>query len=166
MTAPADRPLEALSVEVSISINRPAELVWELVTAVDRIGEFSPECRNAEWLDVTEPKEGARFSGTNSRDWGEWSRVCTVTLCEQPRVFGWVVGESDDPTAWCYELAPDGHGTRLVERCHIGSAGHARLIAVNPEAGDKLVAWRLNDLRSGMETTLARMKAVLEADSP
>ena len=49
---------------MSVHIDAPAERVWELVSDVTRIGEFSPETFEAEWLDGADrPRAGARFRG-------------------------------------------------------------------------------------------------------
>ena len=37
--------------EVTVHIDAPIEEVWALVSDVTRIGEFSPETFEAEWLD-------------------------------------------------------------------------------------------------------------------
>jgi len=42
------------------------ELVWDLVTDITRIGEWSPECIRAAWLgEPSRPRPGARFTGRN-----------------------------------------------------------------------------------------------------
>jgi len=49
---------------VTVHIDAPAERVWELVSDITRIGEFSPETFEAEWLDGADgPRAGARFRG-------------------------------------------------------------------------------------------------------
>jgi hypothetical protein len=46
---------------------KPAEL-YDLVTDVTRMGEWSPECVRCVWLDgATGPAVGARFRGSNRR---------------------------------------------------------------------------------------------------
>ena len=69
----------------------PADRVWDLVSDVTRIGEFSPETFEAEWLGgATGPAVGARFRGhvrRNGRGPVYWT-VCTVTACDPGRQFG------------------------------------------------------------------------------
>ena len=49
---------------VTVHIAAPAGLVWDLVSDVTRIGEFSPETFEAQWLDgASGPRAGARFRG-------------------------------------------------------------------------------------------------------
>ncbi|MEM9748776.1 MAG: SRPBCC family protein, partial [Actinomycetota bacterium] len=46
---------------VTVAIDAAVEDVWALVSDVTRIGEFSPETFEAEWLDgATGPAEGVR----------------------------------------------------------------------------------------------------------
>src|SRR3954466_15495223 len=49
---------------VTVHMAAPPEKVWDLVSDVTRIGEFSPETFDAEWLDgATGPAVGTRFRG-------------------------------------------------------------------------------------------------------
>ena len=46
---------------VTVHMVAPPNAIWELVSDVTRIGEFSPETFEAEWLDgATGPEVGAR----------------------------------------------------------------------------------------------------------
>ena len=50
------------SCTASIDIAAPIDVVWDLVSDITRIGEWSVECRSCEWLaDATDPRPGARF---------------------------------------------------------------------------------------------------------
>ena len=74
---------------VTVSMAAPAEVVWSLVADVTRIGEWSPECRRADWLDgAAGPGIGVRFRGHNRWKLNRWSRVCEVVEAEPGRVFG------------------------------------------------------------------------------
>src|SRR5262245_136773 len=83
----------SFAVSESIEATCAPGRAWDLVTDIARIGEFSPECRDARWLDgASEPKVGARFEGTNHLvttyqdeeiDF-TWIRVCTVTAATRP----------------------------------------------------------------------------------
>ncbi|MGH9050843.1 MAG: SRPBCC family protein [Acidimicrobiia bacterium] len=46
---------------VSLHVDAPPEKLYELVSDVTRMGEWSPECRRCEWIDgATGPAVGAR----------------------------------------------------------------------------------------------------------
>jgi MFS transporter, PAT family, beta-lactamase induction signal transducer AmpG len=54
---------------VTVHMAAPADVVWEVVSDVTRIGEFSPETFEAEWVDgATGPALGARFRGHVKRN--------------------------------------------------------------------------------------------------
>ena len=79
---------------VTVHIAAPAELVWDLVSDVTRIGEFSPETFEAQWLDgASGPQAGARFRGhvrRSGRGPVYWT-TCTVTASEPGREFAFAV---------------------------------------------------------------------------
>jgi uncharacterized protein YndB with AHSA1/START domain len=80
---------------VTVHIAVPPGRVWDLVSDVTRIGEYSPETFEAEWLDgATGPRAGARFRGHVRRNGigpVYWT-TCTVTAAEPGREFAFAVG--------------------------------------------------------------------------
>jgi hypothetical protein len=134
--------------------------VWALVSDVTRVGEFSPETFEAEWLDgAAGPAVGARFRGhvnRNSSGLKYWT-VCRVVACEPGREFAFAV-EAGGRTVntWRYELAPSGGGTDVTESFQL--ARHPLTALYWRLAG----RWRGRTNREGMRTTLERIKAVVE----
>src|SRR3984957_16354291 len=68
----------------SVVIEAPAERIYELVADLPRMGDWSPECRQVEWLDgSTGSAEGATFIGHNRggplglMKWSRRGRVLT-----------------------------------------------------------------------------------------
>jgi uncharacterized protein YndB with AHSA1/START domain len=152
--------LQPLRGEVSVHMDAPPEAVWALVSDVTRIGEFSPETFEARWTrGSTGPEVGASFKGHVKRNGvgpTYWS-LCHVTQCVPNEVFEFAVG-SDGVTLnnWGYRLEPDGSGTRVTEYYRI-----------EPNLAMRAYWTVLGRLRSrtnrtGMRTTLERMKAVVE----
>lgn len=95
----------------------PAE-VWSVLADVTRVGEWSHECRSAEWLDGAAAAEvGARFRGKSRSGIMRWSRACTFTRVDEPRELAWIThgGICGDHTEWRYLLEPTEAGTRLVQ---------------------------------------------------
>jgi uncharacterized protein YndB with AHSA1/START domain len=140
----------------------PPERVWRLVSDVTRIGEFSPETFEGEWIDgATGPAVGARFRGhvrRNGRGPVYWTK-CTVTACEPGREFGFNVGVGDRAVnMWRYKLEPSGDGTDVTESFELADTAMTRAYW---KVLGRLRA-RTND--RGMRTTLERMKKVVEAD--
>jgi uncharacterized protein YndB with AHSA1/START domain len=147
---------------ITVHIAAPPERVWELVSDVTRIGRYSPETFEGEWLDgATGPAVGVRFRGhvkRNGRGPTYWT-TCTVTASEPGREFAFGVGSRDKPiNTWRYQLAPAGDGTDVTES-----------FTLAPNAAIR-VYWALfgrargRTNREGMQTTLERIKADAEAD--
>ena len=155
-----DAITKPLSGEVSLDIAAPPSAVWDLVSDVTRIGEFSPETFEAEWIrGASGPTVGAQFKGHVKRNGvgpTYWT-LCTVTRCEPDRVFEFSVGTDVVTTNnWGYRLEPTGDGTRVTEYFRIQPNLPMRLYW--------LVLGRLRGRTNeqGMLTTLERMRAVLE----
>lgn len=139
----------------------PAE-VWALVADVTRIGEFSPETFEAEWLDgATEAAVGVKFRGHVKRN-GKgpiyWSPA-EITACEPERVLEFAVPNAKSPiNTWRYDLAPaEGGGTDVTESFQLANKLPTKIYWA-------LAGWaRGKTNREGMRTTLERIKAVVEA---
>lgn len=96
--------------------------VFAVLTDVTRIAEWSHECQGAEWLDgATRAELGATFRGRNQVNRFGWSRVCTITILEPGRAFGYRTsgGVPSDSTAWSFDLEPEGTGTRITQRYEV-----------------------------------------------
>ena len=149
-----------LSGEVSLHMDAPPAVVWDLVSDVTRIGEFSPETFEARWRRGYDgPAVGAKFKGHVKRNGvgpTYWS-ACTVTACEPERVFEFSVG-TDDITVnnWGYRLEPDGAGTKVTEYFRLEPSLPTRLYWL------VFGHLRMRTNQNGMRTTLERMKAVVE----
>jgi uncharacterized protein YndB with AHSA1/START domain len=143
-----------------IDIAAPPERVWDLVTDLDRMGDWSPECYRCAWMDGgTGPRVGARFKGWNRQDLGpipvKWSTVSTVTESERGRAFAFTTKQSGATWAYSFEPTADG-GTRLVET---RTDGEKPLVA---KVFHKVMPGRDEILADGMEATLQRVKAAAE----
>ena len=118
---------------VTVHMAAPADRVWDLVSDVTRVGEFSPETFEAEWLgDATGPAIGARFRGhvrRNGRGPVYWT-VCTVTACDPgaSSALRSAGRAGTDLNTWSYQLEPgaDG-GTDVTESFELPSTLPTRL---------------------------------------
>jgi hypothetical protein len=139
----------------------PPEPIWELVSDVTKIGRYSPETFEAEWLDgATGPSVGAHFRGhvkRNGRGPTYWTK-CTVIASEPGREFAFGVGPGDKPlSVWRYQLQPRGDGTDVTESFTLARTKLLRLYWA-------LLGWtRGKTNRDGMRTTLERVKAEVES---
>ena len=95
------------------------DAVWQVVSDPARLGEWSHETREREWLDgATAAKPGARFRATNRSGRSTWRRVSEIVAAEAPREFAWRTVPSAvyrDSTDWRITLEPIEGGTRIVQ---------------------------------------------------
>src|SRR5579863_5139116 len=99
---------------VTLHIDAPPETIWGLVSDITRMGEYSPEVFEAEWLGgATGPAVGARYRGHVKRnEIGPiyWT-TCEVTECTPGEVFEFAVVMRDSAiNTWRYEFAPGAAG--------------------------------------------------------
>ena len=149
---------------VTVEMAAAPDLVWDLVSDVTRIGEFSPETFEAEWVDGADrPALGAHFRGHVKRNGVGpvyWT-ACKVTACDPGREFGFAVyAGGRRANNWHYQLRPADGGTSVTESFELGSG---RLVAVYWFLLGRLRG-RTNE--NGMRQTLERIKTVVEKDPP
>jgi hypothetical protein len=171
-----DALFEAFETSASVDVACDSSAAWQLVTDVSRIGEFSPECIAARWIDgASGPLVGARFEGTNRVIIDEandaeyvWIRPCTVTAAQQPERFGYTVGDRYDgtpSTRWDIHIESTPTGCRITEQFrHLpqGLSGSRHQADAEPERAEAIIGERIRGLNEGITTTLRRMKLVLE----
>jgi uncharacterized protein YndB with AHSA1/START domain len=145
---------------VTVHMNAPAGKIWDLISDVTKIGRYSPETFEAQWLDgATGPAVGAKFRGHVKRN-GKgpiyWT-TCIVRDCVPDQSFSFGVGSSDKPlNVWSYRLEPAGDGTDVTESFQLASVPMLRLYWA-------VLGWtRGKTNRNGMQTTLERIKAEVE----
>lgn len=146
---------------VTLHMSAPAERIWDLVTDVTKIGRYSPETFEGEWLDgATGPAVGARFRGhvkRNGKGPVYWT-TCTVLISDPQREFAFGVGSGDKPlNTWRYRLQPAGDGTDVTESFELRDVWPMRVYWA-------LLGWargRTNE--NGMRTTLERIKSEVES---
>jgi len=145
--------------QASIDIAASPDRVYEIAADITRIGERSPECDRAEWLDgATGPAVGARFRGHNHLGPLRWSTVCEVTSAVPGKEFAFSVvdGKGRVQTRWRYLIEDaDGH-TRLTESYEFLTCPRIVRLAETPIPRDK-------QLRRGIEATVRSIKAAAEA---
>ena len=113
-----------LSRTETVTIDAPAEVVYDLVSDITRMGEWSPVCVGGEWDDPDRAGEpGQWFTGHNRLPEREWQTRCQVETAEPGREFTWTVGEQY--VRWGYHLEQTPTGTALTERWAFLPAGLA-----------------------------------------
>ncbi len=166
------------SARCDVYVEAAAPRVWELVTDIRLPARLSPELRRVEWLGGAErPSVGACFAGHNRhQQLGEWRTVSQVVELDERQVFAWAVMDADgrygEPTmdpagsmaTWRYELETEGKGTRLRQSVFIGPGRSGVTLALErwPDREEEIIAFRLKELRAGMEATLRGIKSLAE----
>jgi hypothetical protein len=153
--------------EARIHVSAPPEKIYELVSDVTRMGQWSPETAKAEWIGgATGPAVGARFKGTNRNKFMRWTTKPRVVAADG-REFAFVVPAivgSKDLTKWTYRFEPasDG-GTDVTETFEIMNDLPAYI-----NFGDRYILGikdRKADLEQGMAKTLERIKKAAEGSA-
>jgi uncharacterized protein YndB with AHSA1/START domain len=147
--------------QAEVLVLAPPDRVYQLVSNVTRMGQWSPECYRCQWLDGARgPAVGVRFKGYNRRRWLRWSTICTVTKAEPGRVLVFEARPRGGKvqSRWRYEFEPDQGGTILRESFEVFwyLKPVVRLFFGSSQA-------RLAQLSEGVRQTLQRIKAVAES---
>ena len=149
---------------VSIDIAATPDEVYALVSDITRMGEWSPECVDCSWTKgATGPEVGARFKARNKGARGPaWRNTPTVTVARPGHEFAFNrTGPGVGSYTWRYVMEPTTTGTRLTESFEAEKVlGPVMTFITEKWTGSSN---RDADLRRGMTTTLARLKAAAEA---
>ena len=139
--------------QVSLMFGGSVEQVWNVVSDVARIGEWSPECYQISWVDgARSPAKGAVFIGRNRLGIVRWHTTCTIVDWEPGHSFAYEAHHAwGATTRWSFALREDADGVEVTQRYQ--TVGSPRWMV----ALDKL-AGRRGALRRGMQSTLAAMR--------
>lgn len=148
------------SAEASIDIDAATSVVYDLVSDLPRMGEWSPEAVGGRWKDGGSGKVGDWFEGDNRTSDREWTRDVEVAVAEPGREFTFAVGGVEaNRTWWSYQMAPNNSGgTTLTERWWI-----VNLSPALEAATDEQVQARVAMTTPMLESTIAAVKATAEA---
>jgi hypothetical protein len=155
-------PVDYRPEEVSIWIDADPHIVWEHISDVTRMGEWSPECRRCIWRG-RKRGVGARFIGINRRGWVFWVTANRVEQAEPGRSFAFHT--TTNGVRWSYRLEPEGTGTRVTERWDVSGQSRAQRKRSASFANMLLDGYDLHneELLDGMRKTLERVKAAAES---
>jgi uncharacterized protein YndB with AHSA1/START domain len=140
-----------------VVVDATPEAVWAVLADVTRIGEWSHECRGAEWLDgATAAAPGVRFRGRNRVGaLVRWARVCVIRAVDPPHELVWeTVGPPlmRDASLWRVRLDAVDGGTRIRQEFRILSmaAWADRVVAtLVPAHRDRMAALEADLRRLG-----------------
>ncbi|OBB97600.1 SRPBCC family protein [Mycobacterium sp. 852002-30065_SCH5024008] len=143
--------------QAQIDIDAPVSTVWELISDLRRMPEWSPQCR---WMKTFGPlRQGTRSLNINRRNRMYWPTTCTVVEVIPETKLAFRVNANH--TIWSYELQPTGEGTRVIESRHAENG----VTAISNLTVNALLGGTTNferELVDGMNTSLAKIKAAAE----
>jgi uncharacterized protein YndB with AHSA1/START domain len=152
----------AEDIAVSTRVEAPASQVYELLSDLTRMGEWSPETRRVKWLGgATGPSVGARFRGYNRHGPIWWFTTSKVVTADPGRELAWEVTTGGQPIArWTYRFEDDGSGG-----CTVTEAWEDKRRAPGKALGLlTAVTDRAEHNKKGMEQTLRRLKDAAERE--
>jgi len=149
------------AIEESIDIDAPPERLYEMVSDLSRMGEWSPENQGGKWVGrATGAVEGARFKARNRRGWRRWSTVAHIVTANPPKEVAWESRAFGLKIAlWRYRFEPNGSGGTTVTESTEDRRGSIMNV-VGPLATG--VRDRADANKQNMRATLEQLKAAAE----
>jgi polyketide cyclase/dehydrase/lipid transport protein len=149
------------SLETSTEIAAAAGALYDLVSELTKMGQWSPENVGGKWIGgATGPAVGARFKGNNKAGWRRWSTISEVTEAAQGKRFAFHVTVMGVPIAdWAYEFDSTGGATKVTETWQDQRPGWMNKLS-GPVMG---VPDRAVHNRRNMDATLAALKKAAES---
>ncbi|WP_099038056.1 SRPBCC family protein [Mycobacterium neglectum] len=149
-----------LNMSQTIHVSVPPDTLYEMVSDVTRMGEWSPVCRECWWDEGAGPHVGAWFTGRNVTPERTWETRSQVVAAEPGRRFAWEV--NNGWVSWCFTFAPDGEGALLTESWIFLPAGIAGFHQRFGADADAEIEKRRQAAEDGIPATLAAIKKAAE----
>lgn len=148
-------------ISAAVDIDAPPERVWDLLTDLSRMPDWSPQCRKM-WVRGSDKtvRAGATTVNLNRRGLLFWPTRAKIKECVAPSRFAFKIAENG--TVWTYDLEPTATGTRLTEsrRAPNGVSDLSNFLTRNVLGGTENFE---DELEAGMRQTLERIKAAAES---
>lgn len=143
--------------QATIDIAAPPEKVWEIISDLKRMGEWSPQCRK---MRVSGPVgHGTKTFNINRRGFMFWPTTSKVVAFEPNKQLAFRINENK--TIWSYDLAEADGVTTVTETRRVPegtSKVSSTLVKYTMGGNESFEA----ELVRGMNKTLGRIKAEAE----
>jgi len=150
-----------LSHSDSILVARSAECLYDMVSDVTRIGEWSPVCKACWWDEGSSARAGGWFTGRNTTADRTWETRSEVVVAERGREFAFIVGGSY--VRWGYTFTVVGEGTRVTESWEFLPEGIAMFEEKFGADAQTQISDRTKAAHDGIPLTLAALKRTAES---
>ncbi|TSD48747.1 SRPBCC family protein [Rhodococcus sp. KBS0724] len=149
------------TLEASIDINASPQDVWAIVADLQRMGEWSPQCKKMKVIGGT-VREGAKTVNINRKGLLVWPTTAKVVRFEPNKSVAFRIAENR--TIWSYNLEATETGTKLTERreAPTGTSQVSQFLVKTVFGGNDSFEV---ELVKGMNATLDRVKKEAEAAS-
>jgi hypothetical protein len=154
--------MEELHESGSIVIDRSPDEIYDMVSDVSRMGEWSPVCRACWWDEGDGPRVGAGFTGRNETPERTWETHSVVEVADRGREFAFVVGSG--VARWGYTFAPVPGGTQVTESWRFLAGGYEFFVHRYGDDAAAQIEKRRRSAIDGIPVTLAAIRAAAEAD--
>jgi hypothetical protein len=145
----------------TVFVARSAEDLYDMVSDVTRMGEWSPVCKACWWDEGAGPSVGSWFSGRNVTPERTWEARCQVVAAERGREFAFAV--RGNLVRWGYVFEPMPGGTNVTESWEILPDFPPYFAERFGDEAEAQLAERFEAARQGIPATLAAIKASAEA---
>jgi hypothetical protein len=154
--------MDTLQHSDSIVVARSAEELYDMVSDVTRMGEWSPVCKACWWDEGDSPRVGAHFTGRNETPERTWETRSQVVVADRGREFAFVVQATG--TRWGYTFRGVEDGTQIIESWEFPPSGFEFFQQRFGDDADTQVANRHRAARQGIADTLATIKKTAESN--
>ena len=145
----------------SIVIARPPEELYDLVSDITRMGEWSPVCKSCWWDEGGGLRVGAWFTGRNELPDRTWETRSEVVVADRGREFAFVVSATG--TRWSYQFTAVDSGTEITESWDLPPSGVAVFEQRLGDGAQEQIANRRELARTGIAATLTAIKKTAES---
>lgn len=156
--------MEELFESGTVFIAREPAEVYDLISDVTRMGEWSPVCKACWWDEGDGPRAGAGFTGHNETPERTWETHSVVEVADPGREFAFVVG--DGISRWGYTFEPADGGTTVTESWRLLPNAHPFFAKrYGDDEAPAQIEKRHQAAIDGIAQTLAAVKAAAERAS-
>ena len=144
-----------------MEIERPAEVLYDLVADVSNMGRWSPVCTGGSYDD-----DGRWFTGTNELGGSTWETRCRVETAARGRSFVFVNHGLEGKVGmvrWGFHFEPTGSETTMVTQSWEVLPTYAEGLGADEESARGVLDLMKGMAVSGMPETLAALKAEAES---